>query len=110
MFAVALDYCRIFYVTQTLQNCAWVGTMYASGTARNPGAASATAAAQQAAVAEGTSLDPPLAASQVSVSFQGTYAIVTVQYQFQAVTPLMGNGGTVTLTRTFTMSMAATGP
>jgi Flp pilus assembly protein TadG len=110
LFAVAVDYCRVFYVTQTLQNCAWVGAMYASGTARNPNAASATAAAQQAAVAEGTSLNPPLDAAQVSVSFAGSNAVVTVQYQFQAVTPLMGNGGTVTLTRTTTMTMASTGP
>ena len=110
MFAVAVDYCRIFYVTQTIQNCAWVAAMYASGTANNPDAASAAAAAQQAAVAEGSSLNPPLDASQVTVSYQGGNAVVTVQYQFTAVTPLIGNRGTITLTRTLTMGMAATGP
>ena len=110
LFAVAVDYCRIFYMTQTIQNCAWVAAMYASGTASNPDAASPTAAAQQAAVAEGTSLSPPLDASQVSVSYQGGNAVVTVQYQFTAVTPLIGDRGTVTLTRTLTMGMAATGP
>jgi hypothetical protein len=60
MFAVALDYCRIFYMTQTVQNAAWVGAMYASGTSTNPGATSPTEAAKQAAVAEASSLSPAL--------------------------------------------------
>jgi Flp pilus assembly protein TadG len=110
MFAVALDYCRVFYVTQTVQNCAWVGAMYASGTSTNPNAASPDAAAQQAAVNEGTTLQPPLDASGVTISYPGNTAVVTVQYQFQALTPLMGNWGTMTISRTATMGMAPTGP
>jgi Flp pilus assembly protein TadG len=110
MFAVALDYCRIFFVTQTVQNCAWVGAMYASGTSTNPNAVSPTAAAQQAAVAEATNLNPALDSSSVAVSYQGNVAVVTVQYQFQALTPLMGEWGTVTVTRSTTMNMAPIGP
>jgi Flp pilus assembly protein TadG len=110
MFAVALDYCRMFYMTQTVQNSAWVGAMYASGTSTNPNAASPTEAAQQAAVAEAASLNPRLDPNNVSVSYQGTVVVVTVQYQYQALTPLMGDGGTVTITRKVTLAIAPTGP
>jgi Flp pilus assembly protein TadG len=110
MFAVAVDYCRVFYVTQTVQNCAWVAAMYASGTSSNPSAASQEVAAQQAAVTEASTLQPPLDASMVTISYQGSTAVVTVQYQFQALTPLMGNWGTMTISRTVTMAMAPTGP
>jgi Flp pilus assembly protein TadG len=110
MCAVAVDYCRIFFLTQTVQNCAWVGAMYASGTSTNPNAASPTAAAQQAAVAEASTLNPALDPNNVTVSFQGNQAIVNVQYSFQALTPLMGEGGTVVISRTVTMGMAPVGP
>jgi Flp pilus assembly protein TadG len=110
MFAVALDYCRIFYMTQTVQNCAWVGAMYASGTSSNPNASSPTEAAKQAAVAEASSLNPALDPTNVSVAYQGTVVVVTVQYQYQALTPLMGERGTVTITRKVTLGMAPTGP
>jgi Flp pilus assembly protein TadG len=110
MFAVALDFCRVFYVTQTVQNCAWAGAMYASGTASNPNASSLDEAVRTAVVAEAATLQPALDPTMVTVSNQGGMAVVTVQYQFQALTPLLGAGGTVTITRTATMGMAPTGP
>jgi Flp pilus assembly protein TadG len=110
MCAVAVDYCRIFYVTQTVQNSACVGAMYASGTSTNPNAASPTAAAQQAAVAEASALNPALDPSKVTVTYQGNQAIVNVQYSFQPLTPLMGGGGPVVITRSATMGMAPVGP
>jgi Flp pilus assembly protein TadG len=110
MFAVALDYCRIFHVSQTVQNCAWVGAMYASGNASNPNAASSDDAARQAAVADAASLQPPLDPSKVTIAYQGGMAVVTIQYEFRAMTPLLGKGGTVTVTRTVKMTMAPTGP
>jgi Flp pilus assembly protein TadG len=110
MFAVAVDFCRVFYVTQTVQNCAWVAAMYASGTVSNPNASSVDEAARQAAVAEAATLNPPLDPTQITTSYPTGTAVVTVQYQFQALTPLMGNRGTVTVTRTVNMAMAPTGP
>src|SRR5262249_51664191 len=95
MFAVALDYCRIFYVTQTVQNCAWVGAMYASGNATGTTSQSAEGAAQQAAVAESASLNPPVQTCDVQVSTSGSRVVVSVRYDFQALTPLMGDNGTV---------------
>jgi len=110
MFGVALDYCRVFYVSQTLQDCAWVGAMYASGTAVNPSAASPDAAARQAVAADATTLNPPLDSTMVVISYPGNTAVVTVQYQYRALTPLVGDWGTITITRTATMGMAPTGP
>jgi Flp pilus assembly protein TadG len=108
MFGAALDFCRVFCVTQTVQNCAWVGALYASGTATNPSAASPAEAARQAAVLEGASLYPALDPAKVSTVYQGTTATVTVQYQFQALTPLVGIWGNVTVTRSASMAMAPT--
>jgi Flp pilus assembly protein TadG len=110
MFAVALDYCRIFYASQTVQNCACAGAMYASGNASNPNASSPAQAACQAAVAEAVSLTPALDPSKVTTTSTATVTVVTVQYEFQALTPLMGNWGTVTITRTATMNIAPTKP
>src|SRR5438128_12213978 len=84
MFAVALDFCRIFYVTQTIQNCAWVGAMYASGTASGKSSGSAEDAAQQAAVNEAASLNPPVQLCDVLVDTSGSRTTVTVRYDFQA--------------------------
>src|SRR5262249_49810833 len=106
MFAVALDYCRVFHVTQTIQNCAWVATMYASGNATGPDGQSAQDAAQQAAVAESASLNPPVQSGDVSVSTSGNRVVVSVRYEFQALTPLMGDNGTVRITRTVSMNIA----
>jgi len=110
MFAVALDFCRIFYVTQTIQNCAWVGAMYASGTASSKSSGSAEDAAQQAAVNEAASLNPPVQLCDVLVDTSGSRTTVTVRYDFQALTPLMGDNGTVRITRSVTMYLAPTGP
>jgi Flp pilus assembly protein TadG len=110
MFVVALDYCRIFYYAQTVQNCAWAGAMYASGTSwRDGGSADDAAAAVRAAVAEGVSLNPPLSADQVTVSYSGSRTTVTVNYPFAMLSqwPLLGSGasGTVTITRSVQMNV-----
>src|SRR5262245_10626212 len=80
MFAGALDFCRAFYATQALESAVRVAALYASGTTSNPNAADATDAAQQAAVAECSTLDPPLQAENVTTSFSGGRAVVTVTY------------------------------
>jgi Flp pilus assembly protein TadG len=106
MFLVSVDFCRVFYYTQTLQGCAEVGALYASGTAQPPPNTSATDAATQAALAEGTLLSPALTSSNVSVSVTGNSATVTVTYGFQTLVPYPGLARTLTLTRTATMTMA----
>src|SRR4029077_7450318 len=67
LFAVAVDFCRIYFTTQTVQNCAQAGAMYASGVSPiDTTTTTASAAAVQAAVAEGTSLSPALQPSNVA--------------------------------------------
>jgi Flp pilus assembly protein TadG len=109
LLVVAVDYCRIFYYTQTLHNCAYSGALYASGTAQTSSTVTSTAAATQAAVAEGTTMNPPLQPKNVAVSFNQQTTTVTVQYEYQMLTPFLGDGGKVTITRQVTMGLAPTG-
>ena len=78
MFGVALDFCRVFYASQTIQNCAYAGALYASGQASpRPSLGSASAAAQDAALAEGVSLNPPLTAANITTTTASGTAIVS---------------------------------
>jgi Flp pilus assembly protein TadG len=87
LFVGVLDFCRIFYYAQTLQNAARCGALYASGTVAPAPGTTPQNAAVQAALAEAVSLDPPLQAQNVTVTTSGTNVTVSVAYQWQAVTP-----------------------
>jgi Flp pilus assembly protein TadG len=106
MLIIAIDYCRIFCATQTLRNCAHTGALYASATAQIPSSQDSGQAAKLAAVAEGAALSPPLPADNVSVSFDQQSATVTVQYEYQMLTPYLSSSGKVVLTRQETMALA----
>ncbi|GEM_PF-1400958 len=116
MFVVALDYCRVFYYAQTIQNCACAGAMYASGTCwRDKYSTTDAAAAVKAAVAEGVSLDPPLTADQVIVTYANGRTEVTVNYPFKLLSqwPFLGAGnssGTLTITRSVQMNLTPKTP
>jgi Flp pilus assembly protein TadG len=112
MFAVALDFCRIYYATQTLQACSFAGAMYACGACMpNPTSSSSSLQSNQqqaaiaAAVAEGVSLNPPVSALDVSVTVASNTAQVTVKYQFRFILNIPGFKGPATLTRTTSMAM-----
>jgi Flp pilus assembly protein TadG len=83
MFLVAVDFCRVFNCTQTVQGCAEAACLYASGNAQADSNVSVQTAAYQAALAEGTMLNPPLATGDVSVTIANGVATVTVTYNFQ---------------------------
>jgi Flp pilus assembly protein TadG len=104
MFAVAIDFCRIYFTTQTVQNCAAAGAMFASGVSSADVTTTPSDAAVQAAVAEGGSLSPALQASNVTVSSSGSSTQVRVTYDFALLTHLPGLAGTVTITRSVTMA------
>jgi Flp pilus assembly protein TadG len=106
LFVAALDFGRIFFVTQTLDQCAYAGALYASGTAWASSSTGPTQAAIAAACADGTTLDPPLQDSQVDVTLTASTATVTVHYQFQLLTPVLGSAGTVALQRSVTLNLA----
>lgn len=106
MLLVAVDFCRIFCATQTLCNCAHTGALYASATAQIPSSQDSVQAAKQAALAEGVTLSPPLPPDNVAVSFDSQTATVTVQYEFQMLTPYLSSSSKVVLTRQETMALA----
>ncbi len=113
VFGVVLDYCRIFYAAQTIQNCAYSGALYASETADyRADLSSPEAAALDAARAEAVSLNPPLKAENVTTTFDNANALATVSitYDFPLLTPFLGKSKTITITRTVTMAFVSQGP
>jgi Flp pilus assembly protein TadG len=83
MFLVAVDFCRVFNCTQTVQGCAEAACLYASGNAQADSNLRLATAAYQAALAEGTMLNPPLDPGSVNVTIANGVATVTVTYSFQ---------------------------
>jgi Flp pilus assembly protein TadG len=121
LFTVAVDFCRLYYQTQTVYGCAEAGACYAAGYAW-PNQADAGAApnqlppvqpdsdaarieaAQLAAVAEGAGLNPPLPAANVQVTIANGNATVTVSYDCAMLTPVLGASRVQTVTRSVTMT------
>ncbi|HEV3079293.1 MAG TPA: TadE family protein [Gemmataceae bacterium] len=103
MFLIAVDFCRVFYYAETIQNCAECAALYAGGVVNPNTGIDPTTAAQQAAVAEGSSLNPALQTGNVKVSITSSTATVTVTYQFQTIVPYPMLPGGITLTRTAQM-------
>jgi len=109
-FGVALDFCRAYQATLTIQAAAYAGAMYASGTAYLPTGTSLQDGARQAVLTEAVSLQPPLTTAQITVTFTPTTAIVTVSYDIPLLTPVMAGSNSVSVTRSVTMNLAPTGP
>jgi Flp pilus assembly protein TadG len=123
LFVVAVDFCRLYYQTQTLQGCAEAGACYAAGYAW-PNQADAAAAgttglsqiilpdssaarieaARLAALAEGTNLNPPLQETNVQVTFAKGEVTVTITYDCPMLTPVLGASRVQTVTRSVTMT------
>jgi hypothetical protein len=111
LFVVVLDFCRIYYYAQTLENAARCGALYASGTVSPPSGTSAQAAATQAALAEAVSLNPALDASDVAIATSGSNVTVTVNYRFQSVTSYPALPAVVPMSFSATFPMTpVTGP
>jgi Flp pilus assembly protein TadG len=112
IFAVAVDYCRVFHYTQVLEACAHNGALYASGTAgrANPRTVTAEDAGRQAALAEGARLSPALATTQIAVTYTATSCTVSVTYPFTTLTNFPGLPASTSLTRSFTLPVAPKAP
>lgn len=105
-FLVGGDWCRIFYAASTVDDCARTGALAASGIAymeRNLSTSQRTTRGQNEAVLSGTTLQPPLSSSDVTVDTSGGFVDVTVTYNFRTVTNFPLVGGTYALTRTVRM-------
>jgi Flp pilus assembly protein TadG len=107
MFAVVIDYCRIYYVAQVVNNAARAGALYATTTVTAANGVSPQQAAQQAALAEAVSLSPPLQAADVIVTFNASSATVTVTCQFLPVCPyVLGVPPQIYVSATVTMPLS----
>lgn len=108
LFLIATDYARVFYCSLTLENCARNGALCACNAFNYPMPYSSIA---QAAIADGSNLNPPLTGSNVTVS-NGTDAngnasvTVTVSYTFQTITNYPGLPSAINLTRSVEMRVA----
>ena len=106
LFVIAVDYARIFYFSQVLDNCARNGALYASDPVAQ--ASSPYTSVQQAALADAANLSPqPTVTSTTGTDAAGNaYVQVTVAGQFKTVTNFPGVPNTVNLSRTVQMRVA----
>jgi hypothetical protein len=113
IFLVAVDFSRIFYYSLTITNCCRNGGIFASQVNNSQGWQNGTAILnmQQAAIADGASLTPPLTTNNVAI-VQGVDAdgnacvTVTVSYTFQTITNYPSIPGTTNLVRKVQMRVA----
>jgi len=105
LFVIAVDYGRIFYYTQTVENCARNGAIYGSNlvTAKSP-----YTSIEEAARADAPNLNPqPTVTSTYGTDEAGNqYVRVTVTWQFQTVTTFPGVPNTSVISRTCQMRVA----
>jgi Flp pilus assembly protein TadG len=116
VFVVAVDYSRIFYYSLTIENCARNGAVFGSQTLNTSSwqnSGGTIASVTDATVADGAKLDPPLTASNVTVSGPNTkdadgnsIVSVTVKYQFNTLTKYPGIPNAVNLVRSVQMRIA----
>jgi Flp pilus assembly protein TadG len=106
MFVIAVDFARIFYFSQIIENCARQGALYASDP-KAP-ASNLYTSVQKAALADALNLNPqPTVTSTTGKDQTGnSYVSVTVTWQFQTITGFPGVPKNVTLSRTVQMRAA----
>lgn len=106
LFVIAVDFSRIFYCSQIIENCARQGALYAS----DPKAAANNlySSVQAAALADAANLSPqPTVTSASGTDASGNaYVSVTVTWTFQTITGFPGIPNNVTLSRTVQMRAA----
>ncbi|GIW80536.1 MAG: hypothetical protein KatS3mg105_2343 [Gemmatales bacterium] len=114
---VAVDFCRVFYYTLTIVNCARNGAQYASAvfnTKMQYGTGDGTDAVKKATIADGANLKPPLQDSDVTVTettSNGENVVrVRVVYTFSTITSFPGIPSTITIDRTEEMRVAPQTP
>src|ERR1700736_4434539 len=90
LFVIAVDFARIFYFSQVLENCTRQGALYASDP-KAP-AYNLYTSVQEAALADAQGLTPqPTVTSTTGTDQAGNaYVTVTVTWQFQTITSFPG--------------------
>jgi Flp pilus assembly protein TadG len=106
LFVIAVDFARVFYFSQVIENCARQGALYASDP-KAP-AYNRYASLQDAALADAPDLTPqPTVSSTTGTDAAGNgYVAVTVTWQFQTITNFPAVPNNMTISRTVQMRMA----
>jgi Flp pilus assembly protein TadG len=106
LFVVAVDYGRIFYYSQVIDNCARQGALWASDP-KAPAYNLYTNVTDAAlADAPGLSPKPTVTSGSGTDSAKNTYVTVTVTWTFTTITKYPGVPSSVTLSRTVQMRSA----
>lgn len=106
IFLVAADWCRIFFVAHTVQDCARNGALGASGIAYQEHGltiAERESRGRSEALKDASNLSPALQSGDITVVTTGTQVSVTVAYDFQTITDWPGIGGPWEIRRTVQM-------
>lgn len=110
LLLITIDYCRLFYYSQVVTNCARNGAVYASdpfAATESPYPDLATAAKADAS----PDIQPQLNVTSTSgTDTNGTYTKVTVTYTFNTITSYPGIPSSVTITRTVQVRVAPSAP
>jgi Flp pilus assembly protein TadG len=106
LFVIAVDFARVFYFSQVVENCARQGALYASDP-KAP-AYNRYASVQAAALADAANLTPqPTVTSSAGTDSTGNPCVsVTVTWPFQTITGFPGVPSNMTLSRTVQMRAA----
>jgi Flp pilus assembly protein TadG len=101
-FVVAVDFCRIFYFIQAVQNAASTGAAYAC---QDSTYAAATGNIQAVAQADASNLNPaPSISTSTGTDADGNPTVsVTASYTFTTITNYPGIPSSTTISRTVTM-------
>jgi Flp pilus assembly protein TadG len=100
-FVVALDYCRIFYYIQAVQNGAETGALYACQNSTTAGNTSQIVSTAQADMSD-LSPTPKVISAQGTDADGNATVTVTVSYTFTTITNYPGVPSSTKLTRTVT--------
>ncbi len=101
-FVAGIDFCRVFYYIQAVQNAAATGAVYAC---QNATSAANTTQITSTAQADASNLSPlPTVTSSQGTDADGNATVsVTVTYTFKTITNYPGIPSSTALTRTVTM-------
>ena len=105
MFAITVDFARVYYYDLTLTNCARNGALYGCSSPTN---STDTAGIQAAALQDAANLaTQPKVSSSTGTDAEGfPYVDVTVKWTFKSFTRYVGLKNSLPLTRTVRMRVA----
>ena len=109
LFAIGVDWSRVFYYSVTIDNCARNGALYVSDPFAQIG--SQYKNVTEAALADAPNISPPPTVTTASGVYKGyNYIDCTVTYPFKTFTHVPGIPATTTLTRTVRVFTFADSP